>query len=82
MSFDPTYAVEQIRETRKRISDAVDEYWADPKNDEDPGACGDHYDALSDMYEDIANFACSLDYHLSTGGELPEQWRTGVHSAT
>ena len=82
MRYDPTGAVDQIREISKQINDEVNEYWADPSNDEDPGTCGDHYDALSQMYEAITDLTLSLDYHLSTGGELPEQWRTGVHSST
>lgn len=78
MRYDPTGAVEQIRQIRQDIEDEIDRYSADPSLDMDPEACGDHYDALSQMYEDITDLTLSLDYYLSTGGELPSQWKTGV----
>lgn len=73
--FNPTEAVDQIRAIQTRIIEENDQYWADPSNDEDPGTCGDHYDALSEMYEEIATITIELDQWLYEGKALPEQWK-------
>lgn len=79
MRYDPTGAVEQIRNIKQDIEDEINKYSADPSLDADPSACGDHYDYLAELYEAITDLTLSLDYHLSTGGELPAQWVLGEH---
>ncbi|MBM4707905.1 hypothetical protein GS982_01485 [Rhodococcus hoagii] len=72
--FDPTQAVGAMRETRADIDRAIEKYNADPDNEQDPDATGEHYDHLSDLYESIAEDALALDKWLSAGGVLPDQW--------
>ena len=75
MSFDPTNAIEQIRKLTLISHDENERYWSDPSNDMDAAKVREHYDRLSEIYEEIATLAIELDQSIYEGGELPAQWK-------